>query len=63
MDTLTIAKSLGGVIPIGVVIVKDKITSSFRSVDYGTINGSNPVTCAVKIANINFTKRKFSRKV
>ena len=51
-DILTLAKSLGGGIPIGVFITKDKIASSFKPGDHGTTFGGNPVACAAAIANI-----------
>jgi acetylornithine aminotransferase/acetylornithine/N-succinyldiaminopimelate aminotransferase len=51
-NILTIAKSLGGGIPIGAFIAKDKITSSFKPGDHGTTFGGNPVACAAAIANI-----------
>jgi len=51
-DILTIAKSLGGGIPIGAFIAKDKIASSFKPGDHGTTFGGNPVACAAAIANI-----------
>jgi len=51
-DILTIAKSLGGGIPIGAFIAKDKIASSFKPGDHGTTFGGNPVACAMAIAFI-----------
>ncbi len=49
-DILTIAKSLGGGIPIGAFIAKDKIASSFKPGDHGTTFGGNPVASAAAIA-------------
>ncbi len=49
-DILTIAKSLGGGIPIGAFIAKDNIASSFKPGDHGTTFGGNPVACAMAIA-------------
>jgi len=57
-DILTIAKSLGGGIPIGAFIAKDKIASSFKSGDHGTTFGGNPVACAVAIANLQVLKEE-----
>jgi len=51
-DILTLAKSLGGGIPIGAIIAKDKIASSFKPGDHGTTFGGNPVACAMAIAFI-----------
>src|SRR5665648_572278 len=49
-DILTIAKSLGGGIPIGALIAKEKVASSFKPGDHGTTFGGNPVACAAAIA-------------
>ena len=51
-DILTIAKSLGGGIPIGVFITKDKVASSFKPGDHGTTFGGNPLVCSAAIANL-----------
>lgn len=51
-DILTIAKSLGGGIPIGALIAKDKIASSFKPGDHGTTFGGNPLVCAAAVANL-----------
>jgi acetylornithine/N-succinyldiaminopimelate aminotransferase len=49
-DILTIAKPLGGGIPIGAFITKDKVASSFTPGDHGTTFGGNPLACAAAIA-------------
>jgi len=49
-DILTIAKSLGGGIPIGALIAKEKVASSFKPGDHGTTFGGNPVACVAAIA-------------
>jgi len=51
-DILTIAKSLGAGIPIGALIAKEKIASSFKPGDHGTTFGGNPLACAAAIANL-----------
>ncbi len=51
-DILTLAKSLGGGLPIGALIAKDKIASSFKPGDHGTTFGGNPLACAAAIANL-----------
>jgi len=51
-DILTLAKSLGGGIPIGALIAKEKVASSFKPGDHGTTFGGNPVASAVAIANL-----------
>ena len=57
-DILTIAKSLGGGIPIGALIAKDNIASSFKPGDHGTTFGGNPVACAVAIAFLKVLKEE-----
>ncbi len=49
-DILTLAKPLGGGLPIGALIAKEKIASSFKPGDHGTTFGGNPVACAAAIA-------------
>lgn len=49
-DILTVAKSLGGGLPIGALIAKEKVASSFKPGDHGTTFGGNPVACAAAIA-------------
>jgi len=49
-DILTLAKSLGGGIPIGALIAKEKVASSFKPGDHGTTFGGNPVACVAAIA-------------
>ena len=49
-DILTLAKSLGGGIPIGALIAKEKVASSFKPGDHGTTFGGNPVACAAAIS-------------
>ncbi|OGD15279.1 acetylornithine aminotransferase [Candidatus Atribacteria bacterium RBG_19FT_COMBO_35_14] len=57
-DILTIAKSLGGGIPIGAFIAKDKIASSFKPGDHGTTFGGNPLACAAAIANLKILQEE-----
>ena len=49
-DILTLAKSLGGGLPIGALIAKKEVASSFKPGDHGTTFGGNPVACAAAIA-------------
>ncbi len=57
-DILTIAKSLGGGVPIGAFIAKDKIASSFKSGDHGTTFGGNPLACTAAIANLKILQEE-----
>ncbi len=57
-DILVIAKSLGGGIPLGAFIAKDKVASSFKPGDHGTTFGGNPLACAAAIANLKVLKEE-----
>ena len=51
-DILTVAKSLGGGIPLGALIAKDKIASAFHPGDHGTTFGGNPLACAAALTTL-----------
>ena len=53
-DVMTLAKGMGGGIPIGACIGTDKITSKLESGDFFSTYGGNPVTSAISLANINY---------
>ncbi len=48
-DVLTLAKALGGGVPIGVMLVKEK-ASAFVPGDHGSTFGGNPLACAAALA-------------
>ncbi len=52
-DIFTLAKALGGGIPIGAVCAKDRIASAFEPGDHGTTFGGNPFACTAGLAVIN----------
>jgi len=45
-DIVTIAKGLGGGVPIGAFMASDKIAAAFHSGDHGSTFGGNPLVCA-----------------
>ncbi|MDF2633784.1 MAG: Acetylornithine/succinyldiaminopimelate aminotransferase [Pelosinus sp.] len=45
-DIVTLAKGLGGGVPIGAFIASDKVASSFKSGDHGSTFGGNPLASA-----------------
>ncbi|EAX47618.1 acetylornithine and succinylornithine aminotransferases [Thermosinus carboxydivorans Nor1] len=45
-DILTIAKGLGGGVPIGAILATDKVASAFGPGDHGSTFGGNPLACA-----------------
>lgn len=46
-DILTAAKPLGGGLPLGAVLAKDKFVSCLKVGDHGTTFGGNPLACAL----------------
>jgi len=45
-DIVTLAKGLGGGVPIGAFIASDKVASAFKSGDHGSTFGGNPLASA-----------------
>ncbi|MEF8880082.1 MAG: ornithine--oxo-acid transaminase [Candidatus Thermoplasmatota archaeon] len=52
-DIITIAKSLGGGFPIGALLAKEKVASTFESGDHGTTFGGNPLATASAYASVS----------
>ncbi|HLV10793.1 MAG TPA: aspartate aminotransferase family protein [Halanaerobiales bacterium] len=44
-DILTLAKALGGGVPIGAFLAKEEVANSFEPGDHGTTFGGNPMAC------------------
>lgn len=57
-DVLTLAKGLGGGLPLGAMIALGKTSHLFQPGDHGTTFGGNPVACASAIAAINVLEKK-----
>jgi acetylornithine/N-succinyldiaminopimelate aminotransferase len=51
-DIITLAKALGGGLPLGAMIAKSEIASSLTPGSHGTTFGGNPVSCAAGLATI-----------
>lgn len=49
-DIMTLAKALGGGVPIGAVLSSEKIASAIKFGDHGTTFGGNPLACATALA-------------
>lgn len=49
-DIFTLAKALGGGVPIGAVCAKDFVAASFAPGDHGSTFGGNPLACAGALA-------------
>ncbi len=51
-DIITIAKGLGGGVPIGAMLATDKIASAFQPGNHASTFGGNPLVCAAAVATI-----------
>lgn len=49
-DITTLAKGLGGGVPIGCVLASDRVSEAFAPGDHGTTFGGNPLACAAALA-------------
>lgn len=52
-DVVSMAKGLGGGVPIGAICTTDKIASAFNAGAHGTTFGGSPVCCAAAYAQVN----------
>ena len=59
-DVITLAKGLGGGLPLGAMIALGKAANLFQPGDHGSTFGGNPVTTAAGLAAIEFIE---SRKI
>ena len=57
-DVITLAKGLGGGLPLGAMIALDKAADLFHPGDHGSTFGGNPVTTAAGLAAIKFIENK-----
>jgi acetylornithine aminotransferase len=63
-DVITLAKGLGGGLPLGAMIALGKAADLFQPGDHGSTFGGNPVTTAAGLASIKFIEaQKILRKV
>lgn len=49
-DIFTLAKALGGGVPIGAVCAKQFVADAFQPADHGSTFGGNPLACAAGVA-------------
>jgi predicted acetylornithine/succinylornithine family transaminase len=52
-DIMTLAKGLGGGVPIGAMLTTDKIAAGFQPGSHASTFGGNPLVCAAAIASID----------
>jgi acetylornithine aminotransferase len=57
-DVITLAKGLGGGLPLGAMIALGKAADLFQPGDHGSTFGGNPVTTAAGLAAIKFMESK-----
>ncbi len=57
-DIMTIAKALGGGVPIGALLAKDKIAAAFQPGDHATTFGGNPLVTAAGCAAFDIIANK-----
>jgi acetylornithine/succinyldiaminopimelate/putrescine aminotransferase len=51
-DIITLAKGLGGGLPIGAICATAEAASGFQPGDHGTTFGGNPIACAAAVATM-----------
>ncbi len=49
-DMMTLAKGLGGGVPIGACLAKERVASAFQPGDHASTFGGNPLACAAALA-------------
>lgn len=57
-DIITLAKGLGGGLPLGAMITLGKKVVAFKPGEHGSTFGGNPISCAAANAAINFIVKK-----
>ena len=57
-DIITLAKGLGGGLPLGAVITLGDRTPAFKPGEHGSTFGGNPISCAAANAAIDFIVKK-----
>jgi acetylornithine/N-succinyldiaminopimelate aminotransferase len=63
-DVITLAKGLGGGLPLGAMIALGKAAEQFQPGDHGSTFGGNPITTAAGLAAIKFIEsQKILKKV
>jgi acetylornithine/N-succinyldiaminopimelate aminotransferase len=56
-DVVTLAKALGGGLPVGAVLASGPAATALRKGDHGTTFGGNPVVCAAALAVLGTIER------
>ncbi len=57
-DVMTLAKALGGGVPIGAVLSNEKVSSAMNYGDHGTTFGGNPLACSASLAVLEIMEKE-----
>ena len=57
-DIMTLAKGLGGGVPIGAILSNSKVSNAIEAGDHGTTFGGNPLVCATAIAVLSVIEKE-----
>jgi len=57
-DIITLAKALGGGVPIGAILSVEKISAAISAGDHGTTFGGNPLACAASLATLEVIEKE-----
>ncbi len=57
-DIITLAKALGGGMPIGATLAKQSLTDALDKGDHGTTFGGNPLSCAAALATLEVIREE-----
>ncbi len=57
-DIMTLAKGLGGGLPVGALLAKEELAAAFSPGDHGSTFGGNPVVCAAALAVLDIIDKE-----
>lgn len=57
-DILTLAKALGGGMPIGAILSSEKVSSAINFGDHGTTFGGNPLCCSAALGTMEIIEKE-----
>ncbi|HLE77171.1 MAG TPA: acetylornithine transaminase [bacterium] len=57
-DVMTLAKGMGGGVPIGALLAKDAVAQAFQPGDHGSTFGGSPLACAAALAVLTTIERE-----
>ena len=57
-DVLTLAKGLGGGVPIGAMLASEKVAKSFSAGTHGSTFGGNPLSCSVAMTVLDTIEKE-----